>query len=128
MFAISASHFIFFLNSISSNIIELRSFFRLPSNSRNLINTRLTFLVPLSMNQGQILCRCKDEDLTDTTCYKTEKRGKKFLYICMIHLKLTVKKKTQEKKVKKDDNNKKRVSGIRTYIHENRWLLVYTIF
>ena len=50
------------------------------------------------------------------------KRGKKVSIHMHDTLKLTVKKK-KEKKEKKD-NNKKGVNGIRTHIHENRWLLV----
>ena len=39
-------------------------------------------------------------------------------------LKSNCEEKTQDEKEKKD-NNKKGVNGIRTHIHENRWLLVY---
>ena len=53
---ISASNFTF-LNSISSNIIELhvRHFPVYHQNSKNLINTILKFLVPLSIKQGKVL-------------------------------------------------------------------------
>ena len=58
--------------------------------------------------------------------YNMLQDGKKFLYICMIHLKITVKKKLK-KKGKKKTTTKNGVNGIRTHIHENRWLLVYII-
>ena len=48
-----------------------------------------------------------------------KKKGKKFLYI--IHKKLNVKKKLKKKR----QQQKNGVNGIRTHIHENRWLLVY---
>ena len=103
-----------FLNSISTNIIELRHF-----SVYHQIAGTLSIPDPLSKSRLNTM-RSIDEDLTDTTCYKTEKRGNKFLYICMIHEKLTLKKNSRKKKT-----TKKGVNGIRTHIHENRWLLVY---
>ena len=61
--------------------------------------------------------RNKDEDLTDTTCYKTEKEEK-----VSMHMHDTLKTNCEEKKSRK---KKKKKHGIRTHIHESRWLLVY---
>ena len=65
--------------------------------------------------------RSKDEDIRDTTCYKTEKKRKKV----SLHMHDTLKTNCEEKTQEKKTTTKNGVNGIRTHIYENRWLLVY---
>ena len=71
--------------------------------------------------------RRKDEDLTNTTCCKTEK-GKRRKNVS-IHMHDTLKSNCEEKKnsrkKEKKTTTENGVNGIRTHIYENRWLLVY---
>ena len=96
-------------------------FFRLPSNNRNLINTGLEFLVPLSINQGKYY----EEAKTRTIQHATRRKKRKKVSIHMHDtLKTNYEQKFQEKRGKKT-TTKNGVNGIRTHIDENRWLLVY---
>ena len=50
------------------------------------------------------------------------KKGEKSFYTYALYIKKT---KCEEKTQEKKTATKKGVNGIRTHIHENRWLLVY---
>ena len=91
------------------------SFFRLPSNSRDLINTRLKFIKVRNYEEAKTR-------LNRLNMLQDGKKRKKVSIHMHDTFKLTVKKKKLKKKRQQQKNG---VNGIRTHIHENRWLLVY---